>query len=86
VQVRPLCCAPAAFSGDDLIAVAAGGPHHDRLDNAAIANRAREFVELGIGKCASRIVRIGVDQLDRHATLAAPAIGCLSADVTDQRR
>ena len=57
----------------------------DALDDAAIANRARQFVELGVGECAARIVRVRLEQLDRHTTLTAAAVGRLGADVADQR-
>ncbi len=40
--------------------------HHDRLNDAALADRLRQFVELGIGEDATRIARIRREILDRH--------------------
>ena len=56
VQPGALRRAPAPLAGDDLEGVggAAHGAHDDRLDDAALADRGRELVELGVGKnCAA---------------------------------
>ena len=90
VQAGALRRAPAPLAGDDLVLIdrAAHGAHQDRLDDAALADRGRELVELGLGEMAARIARIGLEEFDRHALLAARALerGGLVADVADQRR
>lgn len=50
VQAGTLCRAPAALTGDDLVAVrnAAHGPRNDRLDDAALAQRRGELIEFGV--------------------------------------
>src|SRR5262249_41116846 len=67
------------------------GAHHDRLDDAALANRVGELCELGIGKNPARIVRIGLKECDRHPPLVAASVlyrlgGRSVADVAGQRR
>ena len=39
--------------------------------NAALADRRRKLIELGIREDAARIARVGLEKLDRHAALAA---------------
>jgi hypothetical protein len=58
------------------------------LNDAALANRRRQFVELGLGKIPAWIARIGPQELDRHSPLAARAFERrrLLADVADERR
>ena len=87
VQAGALRRAPAPFAGDDLEVVGAARAHHDRLDDAALADRMRELVQLGVGEQLARIARIGVDELDRHRRwLRARSACCVScADVADQR-
>ena len=60
VQARALRGAPSPLAGDDLELLAAvrRRPHHDRLNDAALADRLRQFVELGIGEDAARVARI----------------------------
>ncbi len=61
VQAGALRRAPAPLAGDDLEVVggAAHRAHHDRLDDAALPDRGRQLVELGVGEIAPRIARIG---------------------------
>src|ERR1051325_9555248 len=94
VQTGALRRAPAPLAGDDLESVgrAAHGAHDDRLDDAALADRAGELAELGVGEMTARIARIGLDELDRHAALATAHVLLrlrrllVGADVADQRR
>ena len=58
---------PAMIS--NALALPFGRPHHDRLDDAALADRARQLVELVVGKILARVFRIGPDVLDRHLAL-----------------
>src|SRR5262249_31271011 len=81
---------PAPFAGDDLERVgrAARGAHHDRLNDAALADRRRELVELCLGIGAAWIARIRPQEFDWHAPLTARALGRdlgLLADIADQR-
>ena len=88
MQACALRCAPAPLTGDDLILIhrAAHGAHQDRLDDAALADRRREFIEFGLREGAARIARIRFEKLDRHAALAARAFehGGFIADIADQ--
>ena len=61
VQAGALRRAPAPLAGDDLevIGLAAHGAHHDRLHDAALADRVGQLVELGVGEVAPRVARIG---------------------------
>ena len=45
-----------------------------------------ELFQLGVGKGAARIARIGLDELDRHLALRARTIDVLglAADIADQ--
>ena len=89
VQAGPLGRPPAALAGDDLVGVRAlsEGAHHDRLDDAALADRAGEEVEIGLVEGLAWIARVGAQELDRHAPLAAGALDHfrLVARVSDQR-
>ena len=80
--------APAPFAGDDLVDVGAAASHHDRLNDAALADRCRKIFELGFRKQFARIARIGAHEFDRHAALAAHALGSVGfdTDVAHQRR
>jgi hypothetical protein len=88
VQVGALRRAPAPLAGDDLEVVGAAGAHHDRLDDAALADRGGQFGELGVGEQLARIARIGAHVFDRHLALAARHALVrlrLGANVADQR-
>src|SRR5262249_24393485 len=78
------------FARDDLKTVlrAFQRPHHDRLDHAVLLDRRGEFAELGIGECAPRIARIGLQEFDRHLALIARTFDMLglAADIADQAR
>ena len=73
VQLGALRRAPAPFAGDDLELVvdAAQRPHHDRLDDAALAHRSGELFELGVGERAARIARVGPQRAGRQPPLPA---------------
>ena len=90
VQARALRRAPASLAGDDLVLIhrAAHRAHQDRLDDAALADRCRELVKLGVRKRAPRIARVRLHELDRHAALVALTLQHLRfvADVADQCR
>src|SRR6185369_6522363 len=77
-------------AGDDLVLIdgIAHRAHQDRLDDAALADRGGELVELGFREGAARIARIGFDEFDRHAALTALALEHRGfvADIADQRR
>ena len=49
----------------------ARGANDDRLDDAALADRAGQEVEVVLLEGLARVARIGVQELDRHAPLAA---------------
>src|SRR5207247_3174936 len=88
VQPGDLRGAPASLTRDDLITIlhAAYRTHHDRLDHAVLLDRVREFAELGIGKIAARVARIGFEEFDRHLALRARPLQMrgLAADIPDQ--
>ncbi len=88
VQPGDLRRAPAPLACDDLIPIlhAAHRPHHDRLDHAVLLDRVGELAELGVGKIAARIARIGLQEFDRHLALRARPIQMrgLAADIPDQ--
>jgi hypothetical protein len=71
VQTRALRRAPAALAGDDLVIVGAARAHHDRLNDAALADRVGELGEFRVGEQLARIARIGAHVFDRHLALAA---------------
>jgi hypothetical protein len=48
VQAGTLRGAPASFASDDLVAVGAAHANHDRLDDAALADRIGELSEFGV--------------------------------------
>src|SRR5260370_23367993 len=79
---------PASLARDDLVGVrrAVHRAHHDRLDDAALAHRGGQLVELGLGVIAARIARLWPDALDRHPTLIASLLGRLGflADITHE--
>ena len=88
VLIGALRRAPAPLAGDDLEAVVARGlAHDDRLDDAVLADRGGKLVELGVGKGAARVARIGFQVFDRRAPRLARRIGRLAflADIADQR-
>jgi len=58
--------APAAFAGDQLVAVLADGAHHHRLDQTLRPNGGGQFVQRFIVPVAARLVLAGLDVLDRQ--------------------
>ena len=72
VQPGPLRRPPAALAGDDLVGVrdAGDGADDNRLDDAALLDRGREFFELGVVEQLSRVARIGPQELDRRLARA----------------
>src|SRR5260370_1531687 len=80
---------PASLARDDLVGVrrAVHRAHHDRLDDAALAHRGGQLVELGLGVIAARIARIWPEALDRNATLIASLLDRLGflADIAHER-
>ncbi len=88
VQIGALRRAPAPLAGDDLEVIRGAGAHHDRLNNAALADRGGQFGELGVGEQLAWIARIGAHVFDRHLALAARHALVrlrLGANVADQR-
>src|SRR3569832_50890 len=67
-------CRPARRAGEDLVGAVAGFAHDDRLDDAALLDRLGQFDQVGFGKGAARIARIGLETLDRRAAWAARRI------------
>jgi len=88
VQAGHLGRSPAPLAGDDLVAVRkpGQGPHHDRLDDAALADRRGEAGEVG-PEALARVARVRAQELDRHLAGAARPLddGAVVADVADQR-
>ena len=75
VQSGPLCGTPAALAGDDLERIDAANhrPDHNGLDDVALADRGRQFLQIAFGKMLPRIERIGPQELDGQATLRTMA-------------
>ena len=67
VQGRALRRPPAPLASDDLVSVlrTAHRTYHHRLDDAAFLDRRGQLIELGLGKVAARITRIGPEIFDR---------------------
>ena len=72
VQTGALRRAPAPLAGDDLESVghAAHRPYHDRLNDAAFAQRSGKFVKFIVGKHAPRIARIRPQRTGRNSPLS----------------
>ena len=70
---------PTALAGNDLESAGGAGrrPHRDRLDDAALLDRGGEFVEFGHRELTARVARIGMQEFDGYAALAARALGIL---------
>jgi hypothetical protein len=69
---RPLRRPPAPLAGDDFITARfARRPHHDRLDDAMLADRLGEIAQILLGEAAPRIARIGIDDIDRQLAIGA---------------
>ena len=68
VQPGALRRAPAPLAGDDLVGVgdARNGPHDHRLDDAALADRSGELVELVFAERLARVARVGPQEFDRR--------------------
>ena len=83
-QARPLGGAPAPLAGHDLVGALPTRTHHDRLDDAAAADRLRELVELRVVHDAARLIAIGLDQVEIDLRWCAGARG-RRRDVPDER-
>src|SRR5690606_16759729 len=66
--------APAAFTGDDLIAAGGDRADHDRLHHAVGTDRLGEFLEGGRVHVAARLVLATLDHLQRQV-LQFAAVG-----------
>ncbi|CAM5215651.1 hypothetical protein BTHI11S_03443 [Bosea thiooxidans] len=90
VQLGPLRGAPAPLTGDDLVSVdhARNRADDDRLQDATLADRGRELVEIVLAEGPARIARARPQELDRHPALPAGPLDRtdLLADIADQRR
>ena len=67
VEARPLRRPPATFAGDDLVGRAAvvARPHHQRLDDALLADRGGQALDLGLVEVLARLIGMGRQVLDR---------------------
>ena len=88
VQAGELRGTPAAFAGNDLVAIlrALHRPHHDRLDHAMLLDGTGELAEFGIGKSPAWVARIWFQEFDRYLALVARPFDMrgLAANVPDQ--
>jgi hypothetical protein len=81
VQTGALRRAPSPFAGNDFECFALAGrlgfrrAHHDRLDDAALLDRERQFGELELLEGAARVARIGMQILNRRPARLARGIG-----------
>ena len=64
-QPRLLRGAEAALAGDQLVLIA-GAHDHERLHDAMLADAARELVDRCLVEHAARLIRIGLDLIDRN--------------------
>ncbi len=55
---------PAAFAGDELVAVADLGPDQDRLEDAVLPDRSGQVVQAGLVHRQAGLVRVRVDLVD----------------------
>ncbi len=80
--------APPPLAGDQLEGsfLRGEGPHQQGLQDAFLADRLGESVELGLGKAPPRLECPGTDQLDRNTTLRRRFGNCLDFRFTEQRR
>ena len=89
MQIGALRRAPAPFAGDDLEAVVVAGAlaHHDRLNDAVLADRGGEFFQFGFAEGATRVARIGTEILDRRVARLALRLDLRGflADIAHQR-
>ena len=80
VKSRALRCAPAALAGDELeanfarVGRSSDLADDDRLDDAVLADRLRELLELRFVEVLSRLSRLRNDSLDRAREDGALAI------------
>ncbi len=81
---------PAPFAGDDLVDIGdtRHAAHDDRLENASLANRIGEVLQIGLGEHPAGIAGARAQELDRNLALPARAGQrlILAADIADQRR
>ena len=72
-QAGDLRCAPAALTGDDLVALRAAidrrcqGPHHDGLDDTLAAYRNGQLFEGFLTQVGARLIAAALQQIDRQA-------------------
>ena len=66
VEASPLRRPPATFAGDDLVGRAAvvARPHHQRLDDALLADRGGQALDLGLVEVLARLIGMGSQVLD----------------------
>ena len=74
------------FAGDELVAVLAEWPDEDRLEDAMLADRARQLRESGLVEDRPRLVRVRLDPVERDRLDADAAAGMLRAEQGDDRR
>ena len=76
MKLRALRCAPAAFACDQLVApLSTQGTHDNRLDNATLSDRTREFVQRVVVKDLPRLIGQRFDMRDRNFRQSGP-FGC----------
>ena len=69
VESGPLRRPPAPLAGDDLVGravlAAVAGSHHQRLNDALLADRGGQALDLGLVEVLARLVGVGRQVLDR---------------------
>jgi hypothetical protein len=86
MQSGALGSAPSPLAGNDLKRITLQCAHNNGLNYAALADRVGKLTELGIGKQAAWIARIGPQTFNRRAAWLAAAVGNrrFVANVADQ--
>jgi hypothetical protein len=85
-EARLLRGAPAAFAGDQLVAVLAERSDEDRLQNAVLADRIRELMEGSLVEDRPRLVRVRLDPIERDRLDANAPTRVLGGQQGDDRR
>ena len=79
-------CAPAAFAGDDLVGVRSEGSDEDRLQDAVLPDRRREFVERLLFEDHARLLGVRFDVVDGDDADADRSGRAVRGQQADDRR